>query len=141
MSRSHLDSLLNDTSSTLKLLSSLSESFKAVDAQTSTFQKQCEGLLASQARDSKLAADIQDNLQYYDFLDPVSRRLNAPGAGSSVRGKEFADMLKRLDECLDYMQTHVSVTTDLETSRCNRLISVSLIKKTLKPTGLVIACS
>lgn len=141
MSRSHLDSLLNDTSSTLKLLSSLSESFKAVDTQTSTFQKQCEGLLSAQARDSNLADDIQDNLQYYDFLDPVSRRLNAPGAGSSVRGKEFADMLRRLDECLDYMQTHVSVIMNLETSKYYRLIVVSLIKKMLKPTVLVTACS
>ncbi|KAK2754051.1 Golgi transport complex subunit 3 [Arachnomyces sp. PD_36] len=116
MSRSHLDSLLHDTSSTLKLLTSLSDSFKAVDTQTSSFQKQCEGLLAAQTRDSKMVADIQDNLQYYDFLDPVSRRLNAPGAGNSVRGKEFTDMLRRLDECLDYMQAHPD-QKDAETYR------------------------
>ncbi|EEH36789.1 hypothetical protein PAAG_07207 [Paracoccidioides lutzii Pb01] len=105
-SKSHLDSLLNDTMSTLGLLSRLSESFKAVETQTSAFQHQCEGLLSAQKRSSRLAEDIHENLQYYDFLDPVSRRLNAPSAGNSVRTKDFSDMLKRLDECLDYMQAH-----------------------------------
>ncbi|OJJ76132.1 hypothetical protein ASPBRDRAFT_117224 [Aspergillus brasiliensis CBS 101740] len=106
MSKSHLDSLLTDTSSTLDLLTSLSNDFRAVESQTSQFRKQCEGLLSAQKHDSDLAADIQENLQYYDFLDPASRRLNAPGAGNTVRGKEFSDMLRRLDECLDYMETH-----------------------------------
>ena len=108
MSKSHLDSLLSDSSSTLDLLSSLSKSFNAVELQTSNFQKQCEGLLCAQKRDSDLAVDIHDNLQYYDFLDPASRRLNAPGAGNTVRSRDFSDMLRRLDECLDYMERHVS---------------------------------
>lgn len=107
MSKSHLDSLLSDTSSTLDLLSSLSKDFEAVDSQTSNFEKQCEGLLSAQRRDLELAINIEDNLQYYDFLDPASRRLNAPGAGNAVRGRDFSEMLKRLDECLDYMETHV----------------------------------
>ncbi|KKK13024.1 sec34-like family protein [Aspergillus rambellii] len=106
MSKSHLDMLLSDTSSTLNLLTSLSEDFKAVDSQTSSFQKQCEGLLSAQNRDSELVADIEYNLQFYDFLDPASRKLNAPGAGNTVRGQDFSDMLRRLDECLDYMETH-----------------------------------
>ncbi|RMJ27429.1 golgi complex component [Aspergillus sp. HF37] len=106
VSKSHLDSLLSDTSSTLDLLSSLSQSFKAVESQTSNFQKHCEGLLSAQERDKELATDIQENLRYYDFLDPASRRLNAPGAGNTVRGRDFSDMLRRLDECLDYMETH-----------------------------------
>ncbi|KAE8382600.1 Sec34-like family-domain-containing protein [Aspergillus bertholletiae] len=106
MSKSHLDTLLSDTSSTLDLLSNLSKDFKAVESQTSNFQNQCEGLLSAQKRDSELATDIQDNLQYYDFLDPASRKLNAPGAGNTVRGQDFSDMLRRLDECLDYMEIH-----------------------------------
>lgn len=106
VSKTHLDSLLSDTTSTLDLLTSLSESFKAVELQTSNFQKQCEGLLSAQKRDSDFADAIQYNLQYYDFLDPASKKLNAPRAGNSVRDREFSDMLRRLDECLDYMETH-----------------------------------
>lgn len=86
----------------------MSEHFRNVGIQTSDFEKQCEGLLSAQERGTKLANGIQNNLHYYDFLDPASRRLNAPGAGNTVRDAEFSDMLRRLDVCLDYMETHVS---------------------------------
>ncbi|KAL4820917.1 Sec34-like family-domain-containing protein [Aspergillus spinulosporus] len=105
-SKSHLDALLSDTSSALNILSRLSEDFRAVGLQTSNFRKQCEGLLSAQKRDTGLITDIEYNLQFYDFLDPASRRLNAPGAGNTVRGQDFSDMLRQLDECLDYMETH-----------------------------------
>ncbi|KMQ48149.1 hypothetical protein A7C99_6047 [Trichophyton rubrum] len=102
----HLDSLLQDTSHTLDVLSTLSQSFEAVEDRTSAFRKQCEGLLSARNKSAKLADEIQENLTSYDYLDPISRRLNAPGAGNSVRSKDFSDMLRRLDECLDYMHAH-----------------------------------
>ncbi|CAG8269392.1 unnamed protein product [Penicillium salamii] len=105
-SKDHIDEILANTLNLLDDLSSLSESFKSVETQTSNFEKQCEGLLSAQEWDTKLANGIQNNLHYYDFLDPASRRLNAPGAGNTVRDKEFSDMLRRLDVCLDYMETH-----------------------------------
>ncbi|KAI5301534.1 Golgi transport complex subunit 3 [Ascosphaera pollenicola] len=105
-SKSHLDAVLGDTTNTLDLLSSLTRSFQAVEEQTLAFQKQCEGYLKAQEKGTILADNIRDNLRYYDFLEPASRRLNAPGAGNTVRSKEFSDMLAHLDECLDYMQTH-----------------------------------
>ena len=107
MSKTHLDALLSDTASTLDHLTNLSESFKAVESQTSNFQKQCEGLLLAQKRDLELADGIEFNLQFYDFLDPASKKLNAPRAGRHVRDKEFSDLLRHLDECLDYMEIHV----------------------------------
>ncbi|KAI4269387.1 MAG: hypothetical protein L6R38_007489 [Xanthoria sp. 2 TBL-2021] len=103
---SHLDPLLSDTTTTLDLLTSLSDSFKSVEAQTTTFQKQCEGLTQEQKRLTQLADEITQNLKYYSFLEPVTRRLNAPGAGSLVRSQEFSSMLARLDECLEYMAAH-----------------------------------
>ncbi|KAL8971353.1 MAG: hypothetical protein Q9183_001094, partial [Haloplaca sp. 2 TL-2023] len=106
LSSSHLDSLLSDTNGTLDLLSSLSDSFKAVELQTTEFQKQCESLTKEQKRLSQLADGISHNLRYYSFLEPVTRRLNAPGAGSMVRSQEFSSMLARLDECLEYMAAH-----------------------------------
>ncbi|KAF2835875.1 Sec34-domain-containing protein [Patellaria atrata CBS 101060] len=106
LTQSHLNTLLEGTASALELLSSLSKSFKAVEAQTSAFQTQCEGLVTGQQRTTKLADDIAENLQYYTYLEPITRRLNAPGAGSHVRSKDFAEMLSNLDSCLDYMQAH-----------------------------------
>lgn len=55
-----------------------------------------------------LADALGENLKYYNYLEPVTRRLNAPGAGSFVRSKEFSEMLSRLDDCLNYMAVHVS---------------------------------
>jgi len=87
-------------------LSSLSEAFKAVEIQTSAFQAQCQNLLSDQKRLTKLADDMKESRQYYEYLEPITRRLNAPGAGNLVRAKEFPEMLKNLDACLDYMQGH-----------------------------------
>lgn len=107
LSHRQLDSLLESTSSALDLLSALSDSFKAVAAQTTAFQSQCEGLMADQKRVTKLADDITENLQYYTYLEPTTRRLNAPGAANFVRGEGFTEMLVNLDNCIDYMMTHV----------------------------------
>jgi hypothetical protein len=63
--------------------------------------------MSEQRRVSKLANDIGENLQYYNFLEPITRRMNAPGAGAFVRGKEYSEMLHTLDRCLEYMRCHV----------------------------------
>jgi hypothetical protein len=107
LTESHLDSLLASANDTLKLLSNLSNSFKAVEMQTTAFQGQCEDLLNDQKRTTKLADDISENLRFYTYLEPITRRLNAPGAGNFVRSKEYSEMLSNLDACLDYMQAHV----------------------------------
>jgi len=107
LSQSHLDSLLRDTSSALDLLASSTISFKEVESQTTVFQKQCEGILEEQKRIEGLAKSLDTNLMYYNYLEPVTRRLNAPGAGNFVRSKDFSEMLTRLDGCLDYMAAHV----------------------------------
>jgi hypothetical protein len=108
-----LDILLNGTDSTLTLLSSLSDSFRQVEAQTTAFRSQCQGLLSEQQRLSSVADDVASNLQYYNYLEPMTRRLNAPGAGQFVRNKEFSEMLSNLDNCIDYMQAHVKYSISL----------------------------
>lgn len=129
LSQSHLDSLLDDTSSTLDLLSSLSNSFKMVQSQTTAFRNQCEGILQEQSRMTELADNLGKRLKYYDFLEPVTRRLNAPGAGNFVRSEKFSDMLSRLDSCLEYMASHVC---SLYNSPCTLISHFSqLIEKQL----------
>ena len=107
-SESSLDRLLADTSNSLDLLVSLSNAFENVETQTTVFQKRCEGLLTEQTRLEDLASRVEENLQNYLSLEPISRKLNAPSAGTFVQGKDFSDMLARLDECIAYMRTHPS---------------------------------
>lgn len=109
LSERHLDNLLGDTSSALDLLASLSESFKSVESQTTAFQAQCEDLLTEQKRLRNLADEVGTELQYYAYLEPLTRRLNAPGAARLVRSDDFLDMLLNLNTCIDFMDQHVSV--------------------------------
>lgn len=106
LTRSHLDTIIADTTAALETLSSLTASFQQVDAQTTAFRTQCEGLIEDQKRITSLADNMGQNLRYYLYLEPMTKRLNAPGAANIVRGKEFTDMLANLDSCLDYMQAH-----------------------------------
>ncbi|KKY15035.1 putative golgi complex component [Phaeomoniella chlamydospora] len=126
-SRAHLDSLLSDTAFTLDTLSELSASFKTVEAQTSAIQTQSEGLLTDQLRTEKLAGTIKDNLRYYEYLEPITRRLNAPSAGSMVRSRGFSEMLAQLDKAIDYMQTHPKhKEADTYRSRYKQLLTRAL---------------
>ena len=72
-------------------------------------RKRCEILLAEEKATASLAHDIDENLQFYSHLDPIARRLNAPRAGSSVGSAAFSAMLARLDDCIHYMNNHVSI--------------------------------
>jgi len=114
--RAHLDTLLSNTAATLDLLSEVSASFKAVESQTSAFQRQSEDLFVEQRQNEAAADGIRNNLQYYEPLERITRRLNAPGAGNIVRSKGFSEMLLQIDECIDYMQTH-SQQKEAETYR------------------------
>ncbi|EME40014.1 hypothetical protein DOTSEDRAFT_74774 [Dothistroma septosporum NZE10] len=106
LSDTHIENLLASATDTLSVLSALSNSFKAVEAQTEAFRQQCESLIGEQRRLTVLAEALDENAQYYAYLDPMTRRLNAPGAANLVKGKGFPEMLSNLDNCLAYMESH-----------------------------------
>lgn len=108
-----MDNLLDDTTSALDLLASLSNSFKAVESQTTAFQAQCEDLLAEQKRLRNLADEVGIDLQYYGYLEPLTRRLNAPGSGRLIKNDDFVEMLTNLNACIDFMDQHVSYVQPL----------------------------
>lgn len=110
----HLDGLVDDANATLKLLTTLSNSFKSVESQTSSFQSQCEDLLREQKRLEKLADDVGTDLHYYAFLDTATRRLNAPGASRLVDDDAFSEMVENIDACIVFMNKHVSLSDRLE---------------------------
>ncbi|KID92431.1 Sec34-like protein [Metarhizium guizhouense ARSEF 977] len=102
----HLDGLINDADATLALLTSLSDSFQSVDAQTTTFQAQCECLLKEKQRLKTLADEVETDLYYYLYLDTATRRLNAPGASRLVDDEEFGTLIGNIDSCIDFMNRH-----------------------------------
>jgi hypothetical protein len=115
----HLDGLIHDANKTLDLLTTLSNSFKAVEAQTSSFQSQCEDLLSEQQRLEYLAEDVGTDLRYYTYLDTATRRLNAPGAGRLVDGEDFGGVVEDINACIEFMTDHVS---SLKPQSCMRML-------------------
>lgn len=106
MTERHLETLIEDTNSALTVLASLSESFRAVEDQTTSFQSQCDDLLSEQKRLHRLADEVGTDLHYYAYLDNVSRRLNAPGASRLVDDAAFGEVLDNLDSCIAFMTEH-----------------------------------
>lgn len=107
MTERHLETLIEDTNSALTVLASLSESFRSVEDQTTSFQSQCDDLLSEQKRLQALADEVGTDLHYYTYLDNVSRRLNAPGASRLVDGDPFGEILDDLDSCIVFMMKNV----------------------------------
>ncbi|KAI1189448.1 Sec34-like family protein [Nemania serpens] len=106
MTERHLDRLVVDANGALHLLTSLADNFRAVEAQTSSFQAQCDHLLSEERRLQKLADEVGTDLHYYAYLDGVTRRLNAPGASRLVNHDDFGDILSNLDDCIEFMTKH-----------------------------------
>ncbi|KAI1293168.1 Sec34-like family protein [Xylaria venustula] len=106
MTERHLDALVADANGALHLLTSLADNFRAVEAQTSSFQAQCDDLLSEQRRLQQLADDVGTDLHYYAYLDGVTRRLNAPGASRLVDHENFGEILTNLDTCIEFMIQH-----------------------------------
>ncbi|RYP46531.1 hypothetical protein DL768_007278 [Monosporascus sp. mg162] len=106
MTERHLDSLVEGANGALQLLSSLADSFRAVDAQTTSFQAQCDDLLTEEKRLRKLADEVGTDLHYYAYLEGVTRRLNAPGASRLVDHQNFGEILTNLDACIGFMLNH-----------------------------------
>lgn len=123
----HLDGLIEDANATLKLLTTLSDSFESVEAQTSSFRSQCEDLLSEQRRLEKLATDVGSDLNHYAYLDAVSRRLNAPGASRLVDSVEFGDMIDNIEACIVFLEEHANYRDrDTYLARYNSLLTKAL---------------
>ncbi|OAA73592.1 Sec34-like protein [Cordyceps fumosorosea ARSEF 2679] len=123
----HLDGLITDANATLGLLTKLSNSFQSVEAQTSTFQAQCEEVLTEQTRLEKLANDVGTDYYYYSYLENATRRLNAPGAGRLVDDESFGEMVENIDACVAFMEDHETYRErDSYLARYNALLTKCL---------------
>ena len=107
MTERHLGRLIDDTNGALSLLSSLADSFKTVEEQTTSFQSQCNDLVSEQRRLQTLADEVGTDLHYYGYLDNATRRLNAPGAARLADTEELSEILASLDSCIHFMAHHV----------------------------------
>ncbi|KAF9196073.1 Golgi transport complex subunit 3 [Haplosporangium sp. Z 11] len=104
--REACDGFMTQIDETTEDFKSLEGNYAFVEEKTRALQHACEKLLQEQTNLQTLADLMASKLSYFHQLDAVTRLFNAPGDDVCLR-PEFAPMLKKLDECLDYVQQNL----------------------------------
>ncbi|KAF9982545.1 Golgi transport complex subunit 3, partial [Modicella reniformis] len=97
---------LKQIEETSECFTNLEGHYAFVEEKTKALQLACEKLLQEQTNLQTLADQMTSKLSYFHQLEAVTRLFNAPGDDVCLRS-EFAPMLARLDECLDYVQRNL----------------------------------
>ncbi|KAF9289606.1 Golgi transport complex subunit 3 [Mortierella alpina] len=100
------EGFLKQIDETSECFQSLEGHYAFVEEKTRALQLACEKLLQEQTSLQTLADTMASKLSYFHQLDAVTRLFNAPGDDVCLR-QEFAPMLSKLDECLDYVQQNL----------------------------------
>ena len=69
-------------------------------------------------------------MRYYDELEEITKLFSSPGENICEQ-PEFVPKLKRLDECLEYMQNNVCVVKSGEHA-CNGSMNVVISNRTIR---------
>ncbi|KAF9106589.1 Golgi transport complex subunit 3 [Mortierella sp. GBA35] len=97
---------LTQIDETSECFKSLEGHYEFVEEKTRALQLACEKLLQEQTNLQTLADLMASKLSYFHQLEAVTKLFNAPGDDVCLR-PEFAPMLNKLDECLDYVQENL----------------------------------
>ena len=98
--------MLQETDAGLAVLSSLETSFAVVRMHTSSFQGQCEDLIAEDHRLQALQKNLAEGLWPFNQLEGIVRKLHKPGV-DFVRTEACVEMLSTLDRCISFCIKHV----------------------------------
>ncbi|NXY88464.1 COG3 protein, partial [Alcedo cyanopectus] len=118
------DAILNDVNSALQHLESLQKQYLFVSTKTGTLHEACEQLLKEQSELVDLAENIQQKLSYFNELENINTKLNSPTL--SVNSEGFIPMLAKLDDCIAYISSHVSICVFILEALINFLLSCCL---------------
>lgn len=105
--RDACDDILDKVQSTGDLLKVLQTNYDSVEDKTKTLQMACEKLLADQTQLAEMAENLAIRLSYFNELEPIAKLFASPGDQVCLDEK-FVPMLLHLDECLAFVQSHVS---------------------------------
>ncbi|KAF9365491.1 Golgi transport complex subunit 3 [Mortierella sp. NVP85] len=97
---------LKQIEETSECFTGLEGHYEFVEEKTRALQFACEKLLQEQTTLQTLADQMASKLSYFHQLEAATRLVNTPGDDVCLR-PEFAPMLAKLDECLDYVQQNI----------------------------------
>ncbi|KAL5698585.1 Golgi transport complex subunit 3 [Ranunculus cassubicifolius] len=96
------DGILDQVDETLHLFNELQLQHQAVATKTKTLHDACDRLLMEKQRLVEFAEALRSKLNYFDELENVST--NFYSANMKVGNGHFLPLLKRLDECISYVE-------------------------------------
>lgn len=96
------DDILRQVDETLDLFNELQLQHHAVATKTKTLHDACDRLVIEKQRLIEFAEAIQSKLKYFDELENIAANFYSPNM--NVGNGNFFHLLKRLDECILYVE-------------------------------------
>ncbi|CAJ1940598.1 unnamed protein product [Sphenostylis stenocarpa] len=98
------DEILQQVDDTLDLFNELQLQHQAVATKTKTLHDACDRLLQEKQRLIDFAEALRSKLNYFDELENVATNFYSPNM--NVGNENFLPLLKRLDECISYVESN-----------------------------------
>ncbi|XP_021756744.1 conserved oligomeric Golgi complex subunit 3-like isoform X2 [Chenopodium quinoa] len=98
------DDILRQVDDTLELFNELQYQHQAVATKTKTLHDACDRLLIEKQRLIEFADALRSKLSYFDELENISTSFYSPSM--NVGNQNFLPLLKRLDECISYVESN-----------------------------------
>ncbi|KAL5149294.1 Conserved oligomeric Golgi complex subunit 3 [Glycine soja] len=98
------DEILQQVDDTLDLFNELQLQHQAVATKTKTLHDACDRLLQEKQRLIDFAEALRSKLNYFDELENVATNFYSPNM--NVGNENFLPLLKRLDECISYVENN-----------------------------------
>uniref|UniRef100_A0A0D3AQB9 Conserved oligomeric Golgi complex subunit 3 n=1 Tax=Brassica oleracea var. oleracea TaxID=109376 RepID=A0A0D3AQB9_BRAOL len=89
---------------TLDLFNELQLQHQTVTTKTKTLHDACDRLLMEKQKLMEFAEALRSKLNYFDELENISSNFYSPNM--SVSNSNFVPLLKRLDECISYIESN-----------------------------------
>ncbi|KAL3535471.1 hypothetical protein ACH5RR_003932 [Cinchona calisaya] len=98
------DGILHQVDETLELFNDLQFQHNTVATKTKTLHDACDRLLMEKQRLIEFAESLHSKLSYFDELENVATSFYSPSM--NVANENFLPLLKRLDECILYVESN-----------------------------------
>ncbi|KAL1566824.1 Golgi transport complex subunit 3 [Salvia divinorum] len=98
------DTILNQVDETLELFNELQLQHQAVATKTKTLHDACDRLVVEKQKLIEFAESLRAKLNYFDELENVATSFYSPSM--NVAHKNFLPLLKRLDDCISYVESN-----------------------------------
>ncbi|ESQ27844.1 hypothetical protein EUTSA_v10018146mg [Eutrema salsugineum] len=98
------DNILHQVDETLDLFNELQLQHQAVTTKTKTLHDACDRLLMEKQKLMEFAEALRSKLNYFDELENISSNFYSPNM--NVSNSNFLPLLKRLDECISYIESN-----------------------------------